>query len=136
MSSPSHRFKIHPDINSPVVTMHDPMIACNHIGVSIDRISLMRPIQMPQTPARINMLTCKMYISILTWNTIFPVFTSKLISVVGKQIDYYDSKLFRTVAMLATNFEAYPKTNGTVQLNFTFHKLRKKRGDDCNGKSN
>ncbi len=58
------------------------------------------------------------------------------ISVVGKKIDYYDSKLFRTVAMLATNFEAYPKTNGTVQLNFTFHKLRKKRGDDCNGKSN
>lgn len=54
------------------------------------------------------------------------------ISVSGKKIDYYDSKLFRTVALLATNFEAYPKTNGTVQLNFTFHKLRKNRGDDCN----
>lgn len=58
------------------------------------------------------------------------------ISVTGRKIDYQNSKVFKTVTALATNFEAYPKTNGTVQLNFTFHKLRKKRGDDCNGKSN
>ena len=56
------------------------------------------------------------------------------ISVAGRKIDYQNSKVFKTVTALATNFEAYPKTNGTVQLNFTFHKLRKKRGDGCNGK--
>ena len=56
------------------------------------------------------------------------------ISVTGRKIDYPNSKVFKTVTALATNFEAYPKTNGTVQLNFTFHKLRKKRGDGCNGK--
>ena len=56
------------------------------------------------------------------------------ISVTGRKIDYQNSRVFKTVTALATNFEAYPKTNGTVQLNFTFHKLRKKRGDDCNGK--
>lgn len=56
------------------------------------------------------------------------------ISVTGRKIDYQNSKVFKTVIALATNFEAYPKTNGTVQLNFTFHKLRKKRGDGCNGK--
>lgn len=56
------------------------------------------------------------------------------ISVTGRKIDYQNSKVFKTVTELATNFEAYPKTNGTVQLNFTFHKLRKKRGDGCNGK--
>jgi hypothetical protein len=56
------------------------------------------------------------------------------ISVTGRKIDYQNSKVFKTVTALATNFEAYPKTNGTVQLNFTFHKLRKKRGDGCNGK--
>ena len=56
------------------------------------------------------------------------------ISVTGRKIDYQNSKVFKTVTSLATNFEAYPKTNGTVQLNFTFHKLRKKRGDGCNGK--
>ena len=55
------------------------------------------------------------------------------ISVTGRKIDYQNSKVFKTVTALATNFEAYPKTNGTVQLNFTFHKLRKKRGDGCNG---
>lgn len=49
------------------------------------------------------------------------------ISVTGRKIDYQNSKVFKTVTALATNFEAYPKTNGTVQLNFTFHKLRKKR---------
>lgn len=56
------------------------------------------------------------------------------ISVTGRKIDYQNSKVFKTVTALATNFEAYPKTNGTVQLNFAFHKLRKKRGDGCNGK--
>lgn len=56
------------------------------------------------------------------------------ISVTGRKIDYQNSEVFKTVTALATNFEAYPKTNGTVQLNFTFHKLRKKRGDGCNGK--
>ena len=56
------------------------------------------------------------------------------ISVTGRKIDYQNSKVFKTVTALATNFEAYPKTNGTVQLNFTFHKLRKKRGDGCKGK--
>lgn len=56
------------------------------------------------------------------------------ISVTGRKIDYQNSKVFKTVTALATNFEAYPTTNGTVQLNFTFHKLRKKRGDGCNGK--
>ena len=56
------------------------------------------------------------------------------ISLTGRKIDYQNSKVFKTVTALATNFEAYPKTNGTVQLNFTFHKLRKKRGDGCNGK--
>lgn len=56
------------------------------------------------------------------------------ISVTGRKIDYQNSKVFKTVTALATNFEAYPKTNGTVQLNFTFHKLRKKRGEGCNGK--
>lgn len=56
------------------------------------------------------------------------------ISVTGRKIDYQNSKVFKTVTSLATNFEAYPKINGTVQLNFTFHKLRKKRGDGCNGK--
>lgn len=56
------------------------------------------------------------------------------ISVTGRKIDYQNSKVFKTVTALATNFEAYPKTNGTIQLNFTFHKLRKKRGDGCNGK--
>lgn len=56
------------------------------------------------------------------------------VSVVGKRINYENNKVFMYITSLATNFEAYPKTNGTIQLNFTFHKLRKKRGDSYNGK--
>ena len=56
------------------------------------------------------------------------------VSVVGKRVNYENNKVFMYITSLATNFEAYPKTNGTIQLNFTFHKLRKKRGDSYNEK--
>lgn len=49
------------------------------------------------------------------------------ISVTGKKIDYCNSNLFRKITLLATNFEAYSKTDGTVQINFTFHKLKRKK---------
>lgn len=46
-----------------------------------------------------------------------------VVSVVGKAMSFKDSKLFMGVVGLATNFEVYPKTDGTVQMNFTFHGL-------------
>ena len=45
------------------------------------------------------------------------------VSVVGKNISFKNSKLFTTAANLASNFNVYPKTNGTVQMDFTFHGL-------------
>lgn len=52
-----------------------------------------------------------------------------VVSVVGKAMSFKDSKLFMGVVGLATNFEVYPKTDGTVRMNFTFHGLEKKDGE-------
>lgn len=45
------------------------------------------------------------------------------IRVVGKDIVFRRPDWFMKAVSLANNFEAYPKTDGTVQLNFTFHGL-------------
>lgn len=47
------------------------------------------------------------------------------VSVIGKRIPFTNSGLFMKAVELADNFEVYPKINGTVQMNFTFHRLTK-----------
>lgn len=51
------------------------------------------------------------------------------VSVVGREIEITNPALFAKVAEISSNFEIYPKTNGTVQMNFTFHNLTRKVGD-------
>lgn len=51
------------------------------------------------------------------------------VTVVGKEVIITNPVLFAKVASMASNFEVYPKTNGTVQMNFTFHNLTRKVGD-------
>lgn len=43
----------------------------------------------------------------------------------GKNITFSRPEWFVKAAELATNFEVYPKTDGTVEMNFTFHGLTK-----------
>lgn len=47
------------------------------------------------------------------------------VSVVGKDLIFRKPEWFMKAVELANNFEVYPKTNGTVQMNFTFHGLTK-----------
>lgn len=51
------------------------------------------------------------------------------VSVTGREIIITNPALFARVAEMASNFEIYPKTNGTVQMNFTFHNITRKVGD-------
>lgn len=51
------------------------------------------------------------------------------VTVVGKEVIITNPMLLAKVASMASNFEVYPKTNGTVQMNFTFHNLTRKVGD-------
>lgn len=45
------------------------------------------------------------------------------ISIVGNDIVVKDSAIFAAVLKLASNIEIYPKTDGTVQINLTYHGL-------------
>lgn len=51
------------------------------------------------------------------------------VTVVGKEVIITNPVLLAKVASMASNFEVYPKTNGTVQMNLTFHNLTRKVGD-------
>lgn len=45
------------------------------------------------------------------------------VSVVGKDISFNHPEWLLKIAEYASNIEAYPRTDGTVQMNFTFHGL-------------
>lgn len=48
------------------------------------------------------------------------------VCVIAKKLSFSDHELFMEVKNLSDNFEVYPKTNGDVQLNFTFYGMVKK----------
>lgn len=50
------------------------------------------------------------------------------VSITGNEIIVANTELFVKVAEMASNLEVYPKVNGTVQMNFTFHNLTRKEG--------
>ncbi|MBP5462707.1 MAG: hypothetical protein J6Y20_11390 [Lachnospiraceae bacterium] len=45
------------------------------------------------------------------------------VSVVGKDISFRNPRWLIKMTEYASNVEVYPKTDGTVQMNFTFHGL-------------
>lgn len=45
------------------------------------------------------------------------------IKVVGKSIKFRKTEWFVRAAGLASNFEVFPKVDGTLEMNFTFHGL-------------
>ena len=45
------------------------------------------------------------------------------VSVIGTDLTFSSPKWIMKAVELASNFEVYPKTDGTVQMNFTFHGL-------------
>lgn len=48
------------------------------------------------------------------------------ISVCGKDIIFDSPEAVAAASAMASNVEIYPKTNGTVEMNFTFHGVAKK----------
>lgn len=45
------------------------------------------------------------------------------VSIVGSDLLFRNTEWFMKAVELASNFEVYPKTDGTVQMDFTFHGL-------------
>jgi hypothetical protein len=46
-----------------------------------------------------------------------------VVSVIGHNLIFKNSKWLMKAIALSSNYEVYPKNNGTVQMNFTFHGL-------------
>ena len=45
------------------------------------------------------------------------------VSIIGSNLSFVKTKWFMVAAKLASNLDIYPKTDGTVQMDFTFHGL-------------
>ena len=45
------------------------------------------------------------------------------VNIIGKNLIFRKPEWFVKAVELSNNFEVYPKVNGTVQMNFTFHGL-------------
>lgn len=45
------------------------------------------------------------------------------VSITGKNIRFSRPRYFEAAAKIASNVEIYPKTDGTIQVNFTFHNV-------------
>ena len=61
----------------------------------------------------------------LTYKLHEPYINMGSISIVAKRAVFEGTDTFAKVGALATNFEAYPLTDGNVKLTFTFHNLTK-----------
>lgn len=61
----------------------------------------------------------------ISYELFSPYDTMGIVSVVGAQLSFANSELFMKALGLANNFEVYPKTDGTLQMDFTFHGLIK-----------
>lgn len=59
----------------------------------------------------------------VTCNLYEPYKSMGMVSVVGSNLLFKNTKWFIKAVEFASNFEVYPKTDGTVQINFTFHGL-------------
>ena len=65
----------------------------------------------------------------ITYELNAPYTSMGSVSVTGNEVVITNPALFAKVAEMASNFEVYPKTNGTVQMDFTFHNLTRKVGN-------
>lgn len=62
----------------------------------------------------------------ITYDLNEPYASMGAVTIVGEEILVEDPAVFAHTAAAASNFEVYPKTDGTVQMNFTFHGLTRK----------
>lgn len=59
----------------------------------------------------------------VTYELNTPFLSMGSVSVVGKDLTFTNTETFLKAAKLASNLDVYPKVDGTVQIDFTFHGL-------------
>ena len=99
------------------------------VGETVDieerRTSILNPIKLKQLMFTYNALK---YITrgskaTVTYKLHEPFTSVGYVSVVGSSITFSHPEWFIKISEYASNFEIYPKTDGTIQINFTFHGL-------------
>lgn len=105
-----------------LVTTIDDVVTADDGEVSI--INPYRIQQMQYTYKMLKYLT-KGTKSKVTYTLHKPYKSMGFVSVTGKNLMFRNMDWFSKAVELASNFEVYPKTDGTVQMNFTFHGITK-----------
>lgn len=109
-------------IDSIVVTMND-VINEDETGVSVLDANKLKQIQFTYLALR---YMSKGSRAKVTYTLNEPYTSVGYVSITGRNIKLKHPEWFAKIADYASNVEVYPKTNGTVQINFTFHGLTRK----------
>ena len=109
-------------IDSIVVTLNDA-INEDETGVSVLDANKLRQLQFTYLALR---YMSKGSRARVTYTLNEPYTSVGYVSITGRNIQLKHPEWFAKIADYASNMEVYPKTNGTVQINFTFHGLTKR----------
>lgn len=77
--------------------------------------------QMSAVYAALQKLTAEIPGAELEYHLNEPYKSTGYISLKGTNLVFEDRDLFTTAVLMASNVDFYPKIDGTVQINFTFH---------------
>lgn len=95
----------------------------NDIAQDESRTSIINPYRMQQLlyTYKVMKYLMKGTSAKVTYNLHEPYQSMGSVSVTGKDIEFKKVSWFIRAAELASNYEVYPKTDGTVCMTFTFH---------------
>lgn len=90
-----------------------------------NRLSIINPLRVGQLLDSYKLLRnlLKDTEAVVTWNLYEPFKSMGAVRVNGPEMVFLNSSLFAKAIEAASNVEIYPKTDGTVQMNLTFHGL-------------
>ena len=92
-----------------------------------NKVSLVVPKRLQQFAAAYNIMNhlTKVSGAKLTYEQHKPFVSVGVITIIGKNLQIRRPDLFVKAARLASNINIYPRTDGAVQIDFTFHGLTK-----------
>ena len=112
-----------------VETMLDAIVATvgEEIFIDDNKTSLINPFKIQQVLYTYKILKylTKGTGAKVTYELHSPFKSMGSVTISGKNLVFRKTEWFMKAVELSANFEVYPKTNGTVEMNFTFHGLTK-----------
>ena len=89
-----------------------------------DGVSVINPLKVKEVEAAYKMIKCSVGGSaVISYKLNKPVMGMAAVNITGKDIVIKDPDKFVQAVSLATNLDMYPKLDGTVEIDLTFHNL-------------